>query len=443
MNTDHFAKLPMELLLQVCDELPTESIVCLALTKKSLYESHELRELWQPRMNPDQSIITYPKKFPARNLGPEEPEREMLHLRRDILNYDLLCTLELLHRNLPDHWFCDICLKLHKRIAHTTDGRAYPPCDEGRRQGLFYRLRTWNYEISFEHAQQVVKQHTLGAPHGSPLTILQIDHEWETISDWPNQQVRSPGQPPLVWYRQLKVTPQIVQEEEIGAVLNLWTEQRLFFPSDYVNVFQSRSRDWVGDIGRRAQAHFSVCCHRHDTGRDVADLLDSLSVRYKTNSDLKRCEICLTEYAFFIREGNYDSSIHVVLSTWITLGTCRYSFSPSWLASSWLSSRHDYFFGVIVYTPPRLLDDDNSAFYSDRVIKRAIELKRKTIVRPSGTVWHLNPSWFNEPEQMRSWTRTELMVDTTHGERVHSERKWQTWWYEALQRWWQRWWHGR
>lgn len=210
-----------------------------------------------------------------------------------------------------------------------------------------------------------------------------------------------------------------------------------------MDVLQLRSRDWVGDIGRMAQAHFSVCCHRHDTGRDVADLLDSLSVQYRTNSQLRRCEICLTEYAFFIREGGYDGSIHVVLSTWVTLGSCRYSFSPSWLASSWLSSRHDCFFGAIIYTPPRLFDDDNSAYYSDRVIKRAIELKREAIVRPSDTIWHLNPSWFNEPEQMWSWKGTELMVDTTHSERVQSESGWRTWWYLRFRIWWQDWWHGR
>lgn len=131
------------------------------------------------------------KEFPARSLGPEDPECEMLR-------YDFLCTLDLLHRNLPDHWFCDICLKLHKRIVYKTGGRTYPPCDEGRRQGLFYRLRASNYEIRFEHAQQAVKQHTLGAPHGSPLAVLQRDHEGETISDWPNQPVRSPEQPSLV-----------------------------------------------------------------------------------------------------------------------------------------------------------------------------------------------------------------------------------------------------
>ena len=124
-------------------------------------------------MDSSQSIITYPEVFAARNLGPGEPERKMLHRRTDILNYELLSTLELLHRDLPDHWLCDICLKLHKRVAYTTDGHAYRPCDENRRQGLFYRLPTWNYEILFEHAQQIVKQHTLGTPHGSPLTILQ------------------------------------------------------------------------------------------------------------------------------------------------------------------------------------------------------------------------------------------------------------------------------
>ena len=312
-------------------------------------------------------------------------------------------------------------MKLHKRVAYTTDGRAYAPCDESQRQGLFYRLPTWNYEFSFEDAQQVVKQHTLGAPHGSPLAILQRNSEWTAIGDWPIQPFSSLEQPSLVWYRHLKVTPEI-SEQDTGPVLVLRTEQRLCFPSDYLDILRARSRDWVGDIGRRAQAHFSVCCHQRDTGEDVADLLERLGIRLQANSDSRRCEMCLTEYAIFIREGGCDGSIHIVLSTWVTLGSCRYSFSPAWLASSWLSRRHNWFLNPTAHRPPDPFDDDYSAFYPERAITRAIELKRESIVRPPDTVWHLNPSWFNEPAQMHSWTWTELMIDTTHGERLHSER---------------------
>jgi hypothetical protein len=37
MDTDHFTKLPFELVLDICGYLPSESIVCLALSKKFLY----------------------------------------------------------------------------------------------------------------------------------------------------------------------------------------------------------------------------------------------------------------------------------------------------------------------------------------------------------------------------------------------------------------------
>jgi hypothetical protein len=400
MGTDHFAKLPFELVLSICEYLPSESIVCLALSKKFLYQSQGLRKLWQPKMDPSQRITSYPRDFARQNLRTERGMTAMLHWRRDILNHDLLRTLDLLHRDLPDHWLCDICLKLHQRVAYTVEGRAYSPCDESRRQGLLYRLPTWNYEFPFEYAQQVVKRHDLGTPHGSPLTILQKRQDWETISDWPTQSVLSPEQSPVVWYRRLEVTP-VICHEDIGPVLDLWTEQHLRFPSDYMAVVRSRSRDWVGDIGRLAQAHFSVCCHQHDTGRDVADLLERPRTEFRANSRLRRCELCLTEYAFFIWEGDRDDSIHVVLSTWVTLGSCRYSFSPAWLTSSWLSSGHSWGSWTISRRP-RPFHNDTSAFYPDEAITRAVSWKRGSIVRPSNMMSRLTPSRYNGLEPMRS-----------------------------------------
>ncbi|KEQ71618.1 hypothetical protein M436DRAFT_65109 [Aureobasidium namibiae CBS 147.97] len=113
----------------------------------------------------------------------------------------------------------------------------------------------------------VVKQHTLGGPHGSPLAILRRNQEWEAISDWPTQQVSSLEQPFLVWYRHLKVTPEI-SEKDKGPVLNLWTEQRLYFPRDYMVILRARSRE----------VHLSVCCHQRGTGENIADLLERLSI---------------------------------------------------------------------------------------------------------------------------------------------------------------------
>jgi hypothetical protein len=426
MSTDYLAKLPLELVLDTCRYLPTESIVCLALSTKELYQFQELRNLWQPRMDRNQPIFGNPEVSATRDFGPDKGEREMLHLRRDILNHELLRTLELLHRDLPDHWLCDYCVKLHLRVAFTEGGRAYSPCDESRRQGSFYCLPTWNYKFPFENAQQVVKQHILGVPHGSPLTILERDPEWETVSDWSIQPLLRPKQLPLVWYRQLKVTPEILNHGT-GPALELWTEQHLCFPGDYMDVLRSRSRDWVGDIGRIAQAHFSVCCHRHETGRDVADLLERPGTGFIANSRLRSCDVCLTEYCFFIWPGNCTGSIHVVLSTWITLGSCRHSFSPAWLTSSWLSSGHIWVSNFLMSGPARPFHNNNSAFYSDSTITRAVISKRGTIFRDPERLWRLSPSWSDEPEQMRSWIRTELLINTIDGE-DQAETKWQRWW---------------
>jgi hypothetical protein len=192
MKTNHFAKLPLELVLDICQYLPSESIVCLALTEKSLYQSQGLRKVWQPQMDSSQPIFTPLDNAAKHTFRAEGGESEMLRLRSDILNHEFLRTLELLHRDLPDSWLCDICMILHRRIAYRAEGRAYPPCDESRRQGLFYRLPTWNYEFPFEYAQQIVKYCQLGAPHGSDLGIIRRDQGWETISDWPTQPTIAP-----------------------------------------------------------------------------------------------------------------------------------------------------------------------------------------------------------------------------------------------------------
>jgi hypothetical protein len=419
MKTKHFARLPLDVMLDICDYLPSESVVCLVLTEKSLYQSQGLRNVWQPRMHRGRPIFTPPEDRATYSCRRENGESEMLHLRDDILNYEFLRTLELLHRDLPDHWLCDICMILHRRVAYTADGRAYPPCDESRRQGLFFRLPTWNYEFPFEYAQQIIKQCTLGAPHGSHSEIIRRDQEWETISDWPIQPLSKSKQPPLLWYRRLKVTPKIMHED-IGPVLDLWTEQHLYFPSDYIKVMESRSRDWVGDIGRSAQAHFSVCCHQHETGRDVADLLDSPLIASVSSAESKHCKACSTEYAFFVWSGTQKGSIHVALSTWITLGSCRYTFSPAWLTSSWLSSSHRWSMSSIMPRPIRPFHNDNSAFYPDSTIARAITMKRGNIIRPYKLMSHLSPSWFDEPEQIsgrkpRRWAPNAIESEPGEG----------------------------
>jgi hypothetical protein len=192
MDFNHFAKLPFDLVLDICQHLPSESTVCLALTEKSLYQSQGLRKVWQRQIHSDRTIHTAPENSAAHNCMAEKGKRDMLCLRSEILNHEFLRTLELIHRDLPDHCLCDICMMLHRRSAYKAEGRTYPPRDESRRQGLFYRLPTWNYEFPFEYSQQIVKQCQLGTPHGSHPGTIGRDQGWETISDWPSQPTIAP-----------------------------------------------------------------------------------------------------------------------------------------------------------------------------------------------------------------------------------------------------------
>lgn len=171
------------------------------------------------------------------------------------------------------------------------------------------------------------------ARNGSPsrsLTYDKIhkDQAWKKVFDWPTQTFATPEQPPLVWYKQLEVSPEIVNGER-GPVLHLWTEQRLFFSSEYIEVLKTRSHDWVRNIGQRAQNHLAICCHQHAIGEHVAEILESQMPLSKAISRFRQCDVCLTAYAFFIREGHCKGSFQVILSTWTSLGSYRYSFSPA------------------------------------------------------------------------------------------------------------------
>lgn len=90
MKSNHFAKLPLELVLDVCEYLPSESIVCLALTERSLYQFQGLRKVWQPKMFRDRPIFAPPENHATHSYRREEGESEQLRLRDDILNHEFL-----------------------------------------------------------------------------------------------------------------------------------------------------------------------------------------------------------------------------------------------------------------------------------------------------------------------------------------------------------------
>lgn len=414
MNSDHVAKLPIDLVLEICRYLPLRSIACLALSKKSLYHARDMQRLWRPQLSPSQQIFRGPKDFASHDLGSEWGECQMLHRRKDICNHELLLFLELLEHDLPSHWQCDLCMKLHRRVEHTASGRAYRPCLASQTQGVFYQLPEWKYTIPFGDAQQIIKRHTVGAPHGVPLTTIRNSQGWETVCDWPTQTFVTPEQPPLVWYKRLEVDPEIVDDER-GPVLHLWAEQRLFFSGEYIEVLKTRSRDWVRNIGQRAQDHLAICCHQHDIGEHVAEILESQMSLWGASPRFRQCDVCLTAYAFFIRKGHCKDGLQVILSTWTSLGSCRYSFSPAWLISSWLSKGHTWIRDSTIPRPPRPFHNDYSDFYTGEDLTRASIFKRDNIFRPSNMLWRLQPSRSGEPEH--ELCRTNSLTGTVNSQR--------------------------
>lgn len=413
MNSDHVAKLPTELVLQVCRYLPLRSIACLALAKKSLYHAQDMQNIWRTQLSPTQQIFLCPEDFALHEFGSDLNERRMLHLRNDILNHELLLFLEMLGRDLPNHWRCDLCMRLHRRVEYTASGLAYRPCIASQTQAVFYRLPEWNYTILFEDAQQAIKRHAIGAPHGIPLTTIRKDQGWEIVCDWPIQAFAAPEQPPLVWYKQLEIRPEIVNDER-GPTLNLWAEQRLFFSGEYLVILRLRSHDWVRDIGQRAQTHLAVCCHQHDIGQHVAELLETSRSLRTSSPKLRQCDVCLTAYTFVLK-GHNKGSFEIILSTWTSLGSCRYSFSPAWLISSWLSRKHTWIRDRTTARPPRPFHNDYSDFYADTDLARAARFKRDDITTPSDMLRRLRPSRSEVPEH--EFVRIDSVISTITNER--------------------------
>lgn len=90
MNSDHVAKLPTELVLHVCRYLPLRSIACLTLTKISLYNAQDVQKIWRTQLSPSQQRYLCPEDFALHEFGSALRKRQMLHLRKDILNHELM-----------------------------------------------------------------------------------------------------------------------------------------------------------------------------------------------------------------------------------------------------------------------------------------------------------------------------------------------------------------
>lgn len=91
--------LPTTLLLNVVKYLPTHSVVALSLTCKTLYADEVLYGTWKTALRKDQR---YDASYNGSNsLGPSIKSLQTRSLTR------------LLERDMPSHFSCNICSRLH------------------------------------------------------------------------------------------------------------------------------------------------------------------------------------------------------------------------------------------------------------------------------------------------------------------------------------------
>ncbi|KAG9696824.1 hypothetical protein KCU95_g4076, partial [Aureobasidium melanogenum] len=193
-----FGRLSIDLVLQIADLLPIESVFALALTTKPLYYSQALQKAWKsdPRLYPDR------------------------------------CA-QLIARYTPERIYCAFCKRLHPRrtTPKITDGwssldpcpHKQPPLLEPPRL-VWLHLNPWEYHLQFEDVYKVMIRHLWGAPWGDDLESLAVETNWQALAysptrEDPNGYLKTPAQC-LV---RLTVKPEIVADKLIlRTIQRIW-----------------------------------------------------------------------------------------------------------------------------------------------------------------------------------------------------------------------------
>ncbi|CAD0090964.1 unnamed protein product [Aureobasidium vineae] len=194
--TSPFAKLCIDLVLQIADFLPSESVLALALTTKTLFNSQALWRLRGP----------YVQHSPGRHAQP-------------------------IARYSPDWIYCDFCFRLHPRrdTPKITDGwRELHPCPLRPEHPIWLHFDTWNYHVQFEDVYKVMTMHRWGAPYGDALDSLAVKLDWQVMRydaghEELNRYLATTGR---------CLTKFVVTPEIIDGQLLLHTIQRVWYDRD-------------------------------------------------------------------------------------------------------------------------------------------------------------------------------------------------------------------
>jgi hypothetical protein len=270
-------RLPREIILMVANMLPAPSAACLALSSRRV--SHILGPgFW-------------------RSLRTEAP--------------DILFTfLSSLAKDLPEHFLCQECARLHRMSVITWPRiitcQLGPRCT-WQRPGYYY-LSLSRYRIYFPHIQLAMKQHYCGTDIGFPLEAfrhLEVEHD----------------------QTQQKITLLSVDAQIVSNELLMRSQTWILLPWSRRDAF----------IDELAEKYFSsgMCVHTRGTLKRglvlnlVKSRLDQLESREKCYTQIMQCPYCWMDYVLGIIDFG-ERGFAVLITRWSNLGAGLDSTDVKW-----------------------------------------------------------------------------------------------------------------
>lgn len=326
-----FGKLSIDMVLQITEFLPIESVFALALTTKPLYYSQNLQRAWKSdpwlcpsrcaqliaRYTPDRIYCAFCKSLHPRRTTPKMTNdwfdlypcpRTSPHLHQERMTWKILKNRSSLHPYSPE---------LSRLV--------------------WLHLAPWDYHLQFEDVYKVMIRHLWGAPYGDDLDSISVETDWQALAhnptrENPNGYLKAPAQ------CLVKLT---VKSEIVADKLILRTVQRIWYDRDV----------WENCKSYALECPLMVCQHATRPGLtpSIDDLL-SISQRglrfptarlpwqqKKQNAMVKlpwqKCSKCMSRH-FLVLWNHDQTGVELGLYTWTNLGMCEYNLTNEWTVAT-------------------------------------------------------------------------------------------------------------
>jgi hypothetical protein len=324
----HFSKLPLELVLQIAEYLPTDSSYCLARTTKSLFHTPEMRRLG-------------------------DLDTKWTISRRVRL-------LPLLAQDWSDKTFCAYCLKIHPRRDTPKvckDWQRWSSCPR-RTSGMWIHLDPWDYHLQFEDVYKFMENHRLGRDDMYPIAL---HTDWQVMDDkdmtaleYKKDQLMGNHKKSRKLEKRKDVNKGCLKKLDVVPLifdnaLILTTTQRMFYHAeqrdDLLNngigrhVFRPCSHwNWIpgtpgGDFWHRRMPSVEQLLNRVLSREWSPPPSKNYCCLYAESSIPTMCYYCATEYT--LRVWNHgELGIELSLETWTKLGSGRSTLELWWLTAA-------------------------------------------------------------------------------------------------------------